>query len=115
MFVDSETFDAGKLYKNIPCLDVTSVYSEDKDLLIINVVNRHKEKAITADILSSSGSFRGNADITEINSSDIYADYTFDKQIQYIPVTKDIKTKVNEIKYSFHAHSFTQIKVKIYK
>ena len=115
VFVDCGTFDAGKFYKNIPYLDVTAVYSKQKDLLIINVVNRNKEKAITANIISSSGNFKGNADITEINSSDIYADYTFDKQNQYIPVTKDIKTRGKGMEYSFPAHSFTQIKVKISK
>lgn len=113
VYVDSDTFDADKLYNNIPYLDVTAVYSKEKGLLIINVVNRNKENAITADIISTSGKLRGKADITEINSNDIYADYTFDKQKQYIPVTKDIKIKGNEMEYSFPAHSFTQIKVKI--
>jgi alpha-N-arabinofuranosidase len=115
VFVECETFETSKLYKNIPYLDVTAVYSDDKELLIINVVNRHKEKAIVADIISSSGIFKGKADISEINRKDIHANYTFDEQKQYIPVTKELSVKGNKIVYSFPAHSFTQIKIKIDK
>jgi alpha-N-arabinofuranosidase len=41
--------------------------------------------------------------------------FTYDKQSQYIPVTKVINTDKNRISYSFPAHSFTQIKVEIIK
>jgi alpha-N-arabinofuranosidase len=113
VFVECETFDTSTIYKDIPYLDVTSVYSEDKELLIINVVNRHKDEAIVADIISSSGTFSGKASISEINRNDIYANYTFNEQEQYIPVTKELTVNGNKMVYSFPAHSFTQIKVKI--
>ena len=115
VFVDSGTFETGGLNKNIPYLDVTSVYSEEKKLLIINVVNRHKEETINADIISSSGAFSGKANISEINREDIYANYVFDEQEQYIPVTKELTVKGNKMVHSFPEHSFTQIKIKIVK
>ena len=51
-YVECDTFNTEK-YKGIPFLDVTSVYSKETNTVYINVVNRHKDKAITADIIST--------------------------------------------------------------
>ena len=111
--VECDTFSTSSYYKNIPYLDVTCVYAKDTKSLIINVVNRHKEKAITTEIVNSSGTFAGKARVEEINSEDIQAAYTFDKQNEYVPVPRELETKGNRFTYSFPAHSFTQITVKI--
>ncbi len=74
-------------------------------------MNRNEDKNITADIISNSGDFSGKAEASIINSDDLKAPFTIDKQAQYIPVTKDIKISGNKLSYSFPAHSFTQIKV----
>ena len=115
VFVDGETFDVDEQNKNIPFLDVTAVYSKDNETLFINVVNRHKDKAIEADIISSAGAFMGKANMSEINQKDINAGYRFDEQDKYSPVTSEIKVKGDRMTYSFPAHSFTQIKVRIDK
>jgi len=115
VFVDGETFDVDEQNKNIPYLDVTAVYSREQDALFVNVVNRHKDEPITADIISSAGAFMGKAQISEINMKDINAAYRFDEQEKYLPVTSDKPVKGNRIAYTFPAHSFTQIKVKIEK
>jgi alpha-N-arabinofuranosidase len=94
-------------------LDVTCVYDKEGKSLIINVVNRHEEKNISTDIVSNSGNFTGKASVTEINNRDIQSPYTFDKRDQYIPVTKKIAAKGNTFTYTFSAHSFTQITVKL--
>jgi alpha-L-arabinofuranosidase len=39
--------------------------------------------------------------------------FTYDKKDQYNPVIKEIKIEGNKLKYSFPAHSFTQLKVKV--
>jgi alpha-N-arabinofuranosidase len=111
--VECDTFNTSSYYKGIPYLDVTCVYAKDTKSLVINVVNRHKEKAMPAEILNSSGTFAGTARAEEINSADIQAVYTFDKQKEYVPAPKEIEAKGREFTYSFPAHSFTQITVKI--
>jgi len=108
-------FSTGEYYKNIPYLDVTSVYSKETGSLIINVVSRHKDNAINTDILSITGSFSGKATVSEVNSADILAAYTFDKQEQYISATKQLEVKGDSFTYFFPAHSFTQKAVKIIK
>jgi alpha-N-arabinofuranosidase len=108
-----DTFSTSSYYKNIPYLDVTCVYAKETKSLVINVVNRHKEKAIATEIVSSSGTFAGKAIVEEINSDDIQAPYTIDKQKHYVPVPKEIEARGHKFIYSFPAHSFTQIMAKI--
>ena len=105
--------DVFDLFKHIPFLDVTAVYSKEQETLFINVVNRHKERAISTDIVSSTGSFTGNAYISEIKRKDINARYKFDGKDQYVPAVSEKKVKGGGMVWSFPAHSFTQIKVKV--
>jgi len=112
VFVDCGTFKAGDEDKPIPYLDVTSVYSKETNSIIINVVNRHKDQAITADISDVTGSFAGKATVSELNAVDTNAPFTFEKQSQYGPVSKELNVKGGKLTYSFPAHSFTQIIVK---
>jgi alpha-N-arabinofuranosidase len=111
-YVECDTFNTEK-YKGIPFLDVTSVYSKETNMVYINVVNRNKVKAITTDIINNSGSFSGKAEASIIDSDSLTEPFTFDKKDQYNPVIKEIKIEGNRLKYSFPAHSFTQIKVKV--
>ena len=113
-YVECDTFNTD-LYKGIPYLDVTTVYSKETNNLIINVVNRHKDNAISADIVSESGDFDGKAEVSVLNANGLNETFTFDKQDQYKPVVKEIKTEKNKVTCSFPAHSFTQIKVVIKK
>jgi alpha-N-arabinofuranosidase len=108
-YVECDTFNTER-FKGIPYLDATSVYSKKTNTLIINVVNRHQDKTITADILSGSGEITGKAKSTVINCKSLEDPFAFDKQEQYIPEEKEIKTEKYKITFSFPAHSFTQIK-----
>ena len=109
-WVECDTFNTEK-YKGIPFLDVTAVYSNETNTVFINVVNRHREDAITADILNTTGEFTGKAEASVINSDSLEEPFNYEKQEQYVPVTTQIKTGKNIISFSFPAHSFTQIRV----
>jgi alpha-N-arabinofuranosidase len=111
-YVECDTFNTD-LYKAIPFLDVTSVYSKETNTVYINVINRNKDKDITTDIINSSGKFTGKAETALVNAASLDEPFTYDKKDQYAPVIKEIKVEGNKISYSFPAHSFTQIKVKI--
>ncbi|MBA7539388.1 Intracellular exo-alpha-(1-_5)-L-arabinofuranosidase [subsurface metagenome] len=113
-YVECDTFNTQK-YKGIPFLDVTTVYSEETNTVFINVVNRHKDNTITADIFIDSGEFTGKAEAKVITGDSLEDPFTFDQQGQYIPVKKEIEIEKNEFSYSFPAHSFTQIKVALKK
>lgn len=111
-YVACDTFST-KLYNGIPYLDATTVYSKDNNVVYINVINRSNDKAITTDIQSTGGNFTGNAEASIINSDDLKAPFSFDKQSQYTPVTKDVKVSGNKLAYTFPPHSITQIKVSV--
>lgn len=113
-YVGCDTFNTEK-YKGIPYLDVTTVYSKETSNVYINVVNRHKDNAITADIFTSSGEFTGKAEVTLINGYSLNDPFTIDRKDQYDPVVKEIKTEKGRISFSFPAHSFTQIKIGVEK
>ena len=109
-YVECDTFNTEK-YKGIPFLDVTSTYSKETKTVYINVVNRHKDKTITADIINGTGTFTGKAESKLITVVSLDEPFTFEKKDQYNPVTKEIKVEGNKISCSFPAHSYTQIKV----
>ena len=109
-WVECDTFNTEK-YKGIPYLDVTTVYSEETNVVYINVINRHQDNSIMADIVSSSGEFTTKAEATVITSASLEDPFSFDKQKQYIPVTEKINSTKNKVAFSFPPHSITQIKV----
>jgi alpha-N-arabinofuranosidase len=111
-YVKCDTFNTDK-YKGIPYLDVTSTYSKETNTAYINVVNRSKDKAIATDIINNSGKLTGKAEASILDSDSLTEPFTYDKKNQYKPVTKEINVEGNKISYSFPAHSFVQIKVKV--
>ncbi len=111
-YVKCDTFNTD-MYKGIPYLDVTSVYSKENKSLIINVVNRSEDKSISTDITSTAGKYSGKATINQIDQSDLNAPFTFENKDKYVPAVKEIPVKGNSFTYSFPAHSFTQITVKV--
>ena len=108
-FVRCDSFNVDEFYRGIPYLDVSTVYAEADTSLIINVVNRHKDKAIKTDIISCSGDFASRASVQEVYSEDLKGPYTYAQKDEYIPKTKNILTDKSKMTYSFPPHSFTQI------
>lgn len=111
-YVECDTFNTEKC-KGIPYLDVTTVYSKETNTVFINVVNRSQDKSISTNILSASGEFSGKAEAKIMNANLLKDPFTFDKQGEYEPVAKEVKTEKNKLTFSFPAHSFTQIKVAV--
>jgi alpha-N-arabinofuranosidase len=79
-------------------------------MLVVNVVNRHEANAITADVVLQSGDFAGSAKVNEVNGKiPVPGDPRAKEAVNSI--TNDIKFKGNTIKYSFPAHSLTQLMI----
>ena len=121
VFVDCETYDTETFniglgeqttqQEDVPYLDVSAVYKDGE--VIINVVNRHKDQSITADILSQEGDFSGSFSVFEVNGPDVKSGNTFGKEIVKTVQKDDIRVKGDSFTYSFPAHSFTMLKGKI--
>ena len=99
---------SNSIFKEIPYLDVTAVLNDEAGNLVINVINRHETKAIITDIVLQTGEFTGNAKVNEVNGK--ITDPGNPGAAEGVNSTSyDIRFKGNTIKYSFPAHSFTQI------
>jgi alpha-N-arabinofuranosidase len=107
-----DTFRTSDHYAKIPYLDVTSVYDEKAQQVIINVVNRHKDEAIATDLQCAAGALVGPATVSLITSDDTTNQpYTYEARDTYMPKTEQVATQGATLHYSFPAHSFTQIVV----
>ncbi len=111
VFVENETYDAGE-YKNIPYLDVSAAYKAEENELVLNVVNRHRDKDMEAEVISQEGEFSGRAVVEEVNGPDIKAENSLTEQKVKIS-TKEMSVSGNRFRYRFPAHSFTMLRVKI--
>lgn len=100
------------VFNDIPYLDVTAVLNDSTKTLVVNVVNRHETNAITADIVMQTGEFTGNARANEVNGK-IAAPGNPRAEEAVNSTSNDIKFKGNTIKYSFPAHSLTQLMIPV--
>jgi len=94
--------------KNVPYLDVSAVYNNGE--VMICVVNRHKDKAITTQIISQQGQFAGKFKVYEVNGPDIKAVNDFGKTTVKTIQKPDINASGESFNYSFPPHSFTLLK-----
>jgi alpha-L-arabinofuranosidase len=110
--VECDTFNT-ELYKGIPFLDVTTVYSKENGTVYINVINRHQDKDISAEVINTSGFFNSKCQVSIVTAESLDEPFAFDKQASYVPVVKEIETGKNKLRYTFPPHSFTQLKVTV--
>ncbi len=123
VFTDCKTYNTDKFFlglgetttqqKNVPYLDVSATYNNGE--VILNVLNRNKDEAITTDIISQNGNFNGAFKIYEVNGPDIKSGNDFNKEIVHTVEKPAINTSGNKITYSFPPHSFTMLKGKLEK
>jgi alpha-N-arabinofuranosidase len=103
---------SNELFKDIPYLDVSASFNESTKMVVVNVINKNESKAIATDIVLQSGDYTGSAQAHEINGETLSSTNTREKEDVKI-VTKDVKFKGNTIRYSFPAHSLTQLEIPV--
>jgi alpha-N-arabinofuranosidase len=99
--------------KGVPYLDVSATYKDGE--VILCVINRNKEAAVTTDILSQTGVFSGDLQVTEVNGPDIHSANDFGKETVTSSNKSALHPNGNTVTYSFPPHSFTLIKGHITK
>jgi alpha-N-arabinofuranosidase len=105
-YVQCDTFTT-KAYKAIPYLDATTVCGTDGKVYV-NVVNRHQDSAITADVECQNGRLEsaGEADVVSFNLDD---KFSYDQKDSYAPQVNNVNTDGKKLTFTFPAHSFTQL------
>ncbi|MFZ5496306.1 MAG: alpha-L-arabinofuranosidase C-terminal domain-containing protein [Verrucomicrobiota bacterium] len=105
---------SNKVFKDIPCLDVTAVLNESSGTLVVNVVNRSETEAVPASLELQSGAYTGKGRVHLINADSIAATNTAAAE-QVRTVTTDLVFTGNRISHAFPAHSFTQLEISLKK
>jgi alpha-L-arabinofuranosidase len=106
-----DSYDAPE-HKQVPYLDVASVYNAQTQEVIISVVNRHENRGIETSIVNQFGRLADRATVYEINSSDLQDENSVDRQ----PVktnAKEITIRGDQFTYRFPPHGFTMLRIKI--
>ena len=122
VFVDCDTYDTEKFYlglaeqatqqNDVPYLDVSAAYNNGE--VVIGVINRNKDNAITSDLISQEGFFDGEFEVFEVNGPDIKSENDFGKTTVETIQKESVKLKkATSFTYNFPAHSFTMLKGRI--
>ena len=103
-FYKSRNFD------EVPYLDASAAL--DGTDLVLNVVNRHQNQPVEAEIELEDRQFAGAVEISEVNAPDIKAENSFESTVVKT-VQRSARADKNVLRYSFPAHSYTMLKVKL--
>ena len=106
VFVDSPGYPSRR-YGTVPYLDVSA--ARDGGTLVLNVVNRHRDQTVEAEIELEDAVLGGSYEVSEVNGPDIKAENNFSAS-PVKTVKKIIAANGAKMRYSFPAHSFTMIK-----
>lgn len=119
VFVDCDQYDTDRFFlglgesqaqlEDVPYLDVSATYTENGEVFIC-VVNRHKDQAITTDLICQTGTFGDQFEVYEVNGPDIKSENDFDKESVKTVKKANLKAGGTSVSYAFPAHSFTMLK-----
>jgi alpha-N-arabinofuranosidase len=109
LFVESPTYTT-KRFGDVRYLDTSAAI--DNGTLILNVVNRHKDQPLTAKIDLQDKQFSGDVSVSEVNGPDIKAENDFGST-KVKTNQRTVKASGTSLTYSFPAHSYTMLKVKL--
>jgi alpha-N-arabinofuranosidase len=108
LVVDGPTY-ATKGDDAVPYLDASAAYNTDGSV-VLNVTNRHREQALDVVFESEDKRFDGDFQVFEVNGPDIKAENNFDGTTVKTSQQKSLTGNGKSLKYTFPAHSFTQLK-----
>lgn len=96
-------------------LDVSVTYNSRERVIYLNVLNRSKDKDITARIENQEGEIQNEAGVWEMNHPDLKATHTFGDDKKVRPIERTVSTSVrnNQFIYTFPAHSLTILRVRL--
>ena len=111
VWVSSPTFRIPQRPQEAAYLDVSATYDARAREVVVNVLNRSKERNITASIENQSGGWAGPMSVWQMNHDDLKATHTFGDDRKVRPVTSSATLAGGQ--YTFPAHSLTILRLKL--
>jgi len=109
LFVESPKYES-KRFGPVPYLDASAGY--DNGMLVLNVVNRHRDQAIDVEFDAQDKGFVGPVEVAEVNGPDIKAENDFGAT-KVETVARSTKADGQKLRYRFPAHSYTMLRAKL--
>ena len=109
LFVDSPRYKTAR-FDGVPYLDASAAWNNGS--LILNVVNRHRDESIEAELETQDKQFAGSVAVSEVNGPDIKSENDFNKTTVKT-VERSISADGRKLRYSFPPHSFTMLKARL--
>jgi alpha-N-arabinofuranosidase len=109
LFVDAPKYKTTR-FDDVPYLDTSAAW--DNGTLVVNVVNRHRDQAIEAELETEDKQFSGPVQVSEVNGPDIKAENDFGKTTVKT-VERSATADGRKLRYTFPAHSYTMLKAKL--
>ncbi len=109
LYADGPSYSTGE-YAKVPMLDVSAAY--DNGQLVLNVVNRSRTDALSADFELEDKQFGSEFEVAEVNGPDIKAENEFGKTLVKAE-RKSASASGNRLQYTFPAHSYTMLKGRV--
>jgi alpha-N-arabinofuranosidase len=98
-----------KNHAAVPYLDFSAAYQAD-GTLVLNVTNRHRDRALDVVFEAEDKQFSGDFQVSEVNGPDIKSENDFGSTTVKTTVGKPVPARGKLLKCSFEPHSFTQLK-----
>lgn len=105
-WMDCPTYES-KSFGKAAWLDVST--SLDKGVVTMNVVNRHLDQDVEAEIEIQDGTFRGKFEVALVTGPDIKAENDFGKTTVQT-ATSSLTASGNKLRHRFPPHSYTMLK-----
>ena len=115
VFVSAPHYRVPNRPQDVPYLDVSATYDPAGRDVDLNVLNRSRDRDITATIESASGGWEPAAQIWQMVDSDLKATNTFADPQRVRPRTSEVTLEGTPAAahYTFPAHSLTILKLKL--
>jgi alpha-N-arabinofuranosidase len=110
VWVSSPTYKIPQRPQEATYLDVSATYDAQAGEVAVNVLNRSKDRDITASIENESGRFAPDAGVWQLNHADLKATHTFGDDRKVRPQTSTVT--LADGRYTFPAHSLTILRLK---
>jgi len=110
VWVSSPTYKIPQRTQEATYLDVSATYDRTAGEVVVNVLNRSKDKDITASVENESGRFAPQVSVWQMNNPDLKATHTFGDDQKVRP--KTFTAALTGGQYTFPAHSLTILRLK---
>jgi alpha-N-arabinofuranosidase len=111
IWVSAPTYRIPNRTQEVQYLDVSATYRADRREIVLNVLNRSKDRDISTRIDNQEGILDGRMSVWQINQADLKTTHTFgdDRKVRPAVSSTTVTVDAGGFTYTFPAHSLTML------